>query len=254
MLRIDGRPVPRLFVDADLGAGITVPMAQAQHHYLTRVMRLTQGDAVVLFNGRDGEWLARLDDKVALTGECLREQVPEPDIQLVFTPLKKERLRFMVEKATELGAAALLPVVTEHTSEPAPRADKLRNWATEAAEQCGRLSVPPCQNPQALDALLTAWDEARCLILCDESGAGRPAMDVFARGAHPPAAILIGPQGGFSPRERDLIKTIPVAVSVGLGPRILRTETAATVALACWQAAQGDARLNPAVARDIQKP
>ncbi|MEM7123856.1 MAG: RsmE family RNA methyltransferase, partial [Pseudomonadota bacterium] len=165
-----------------------------------------------------------------------------------------ERLRFLVEKATELGVAALVPVMTEHTSAPAPRQAKLRDWAIEAAEQCGRLSVPDCAAPQAMAAILADWDEARCLILCDESGGGKPAMAVFERGAQAPAALLVGPEGGFSEPERGLIGDVPVSVAVGLGPRILRAETAAVAALAYWQAAQGDARLNPAVARDIKDP
>ncbi len=254
MLRIDGRPVPRLFVEAGLAGGHAVPLAEAQHHYLARVMRLKQGDAITLFNGRDGEWLGLLDKDGVAVQRCLRDQGREPDIWLVFAPMKKERQRFLVEKATELGVSALVPAVTEHTSAPALRQDKLRDWAIEAAEQCGRLSVPDCAPPQAMAAILEAWDEARCLVLCDETGGGKPAMEVFARGAQAPAALLIGPEGGFSDRERDLIAQVPVSVSVGLGPRILRAETAATVALACWQAAQGDARLNPAVAQDMKLP
>ncbi len=254
MLRIDGRPVPRLFVEAGLEAGHAVPLADAQHHYLARVMRLKQGDAVALFNGRDGEWLAHLDGGGAVARRCLRDQGLEPDIWLVFAPMKKDRLRFLVEKATELGVSALVPAMTEHTSAPAPRIAKLRDWAIEAAEQCGRLSVPDCSAPQAMAAILETWDEARCLILCDETGGGKPAMAVFARGAQAPAALLVGPEGGFSGGERDLIGQVPVSVAVGLGPRILRAETAAVAALAYWQAAQGDARLNPAVARDIKDP
>ena len=254
MLRIDGRPVPRLFVEADIGPGRAVPLAEPQHHYLTRVMRLAQGDAVVLFNGRDGEWLARLDDGAARTERKLSGQEPEPDIWLVFTPLKKERLRFLVEKATELGVAALVPVTSDLTSGPDVRPNKIRDWAREAAEQCGRLSVPSCLVQRPLETVLDGWDEARCLILADETGAGRPAMDVFACGAHPPAALLVGPEGGFSTRERERVGEVPISISVGLGPRILRSETAAVVALAYWQAAQGNARVQPAVARDNANP
>jgi len=254
MLRIDGRPVPRLHVEADLGPGLAVLLGQPQHHYLTRVMRLAQGDAVVLFNGRDGEWLARLDGKAAQVDSELRGQEREPDIWLVFTPLKKERLRFLVEKATELGATALVPVATELTSGPEVKPDKVRGWAGEAAEQCGRLSVPACLAQRPLESVLREWDEARCLILADETGAGRPAMEVFVRGAHAPAAVLIGPEGGFSTRERKCIGQVPISISVGLGPRILRSETAAVVALAYWQAAQGNGRVQPAVAREPANP
>jgi 16S rRNA (uracil1498-N3)-methyltransferase len=254
MLRIDGRPVPRLFVETDLGPDRTVRLDEAQWHYLTRVMRLAQGDRVALFNGRDGEWLARLDAKEAQAERELRGQVREPDIWLVFTPLKKERVRFLVEKATELGVSALVPITTELTSGAGVKTDKMREWAKEAAEQCGRLSLPACHDQQPLHDVLGGWDEGRCLILADESGAGRPAMEVFRRGAHPPAALLIGPEGGLTARERDLAQSVPVHVAVGLGPRILRSETAALAALATWQAAQGDGRVPLAVARDIPNP
>jgi len=254
MLRIDGRPVPRLFLDVDLAAGCDVPLAEAQRHYLTRVMRLAQGDHVALFNGRDGEWLAVLEGAGARAERMVQAQTRDSDIWLVFPALKKERLRFLVEKATELGVAALLPVATEFSGGPQVRRDKVHEWAREAAEQCGRLSVPACYEPQSLEALLADWDEARCLILADETGTGRPALEVFRRGAQAPAALLIGPEGGFSARERERVHAVPVSVSVGLGPRILRSETAALVALAYWQAGQGDARVQPAVARETSNP
>jgi 16S rRNA (uracil1498-N3)-methyltransferase len=245
MLRIDGRPVPRLYVEADLGPGRSVPLIEARRHYLTRVMRLAQGDRVVLFNGRDGEWLARLDATAASLESVLRAQTREPDIWLLFTALKKERLRFLVEKASELGVAVLVPVLTEFTGGPDVRPDKVLEWAREAAEQCGRLSVPVCDKPRPLESVLAGWDEGRCLILADETGTGQPAMDVFRRGAHAPAALLVGPEGGLSARERERALAVPVSVSIGLGPRILRSETAALVALAYWQAAQGDGRAGP---------
>ncbi len=254
MLRIDGKSVPRLWVDGDLATRQAVPLGEPQLHYLTRVMRLTQGDAVVLFNGRDGEWLAHLDDKAATVAKKLRDQTREPDIWLIFMPLKKERLRFLVEKATELGVTALQPVRSDFTSGPGAKPDKIRDWAREAAEQCGRLSVPDSLPERPLDDMLRDWDEARCLILADETGQGRPAMDVFRRGAHPPAAVLIGPEGGFSEREHRLIGDVPVSVSVGLGPHILRSETAAMVTLAYWQATQGNARVPVPVAQDTEHP
>ena len=242
MLRIDGKPAPRLWVDADLATDRTVPLGEPQRHYLTRVMRLTQGDAVVVFNGRDGEWLARLDGQSLSAQKKLREQGSEPDIWLLFTPLKKDRLRFLVEKATELGVTALQPIRSDFAGGPGAKPEKIRDWAREAAEQCGRLSLPVSLPERRLEDMLRDWDEARCLILADETGQGRPAMEVFRRGAHPPAAILIGPEGGFSQREHGLIGDVPVSVSVGLGPQILRSETAAMVALAYWQATQGNAR------------
>lgn len=233
-MRRDGRPVPRLFVEGPLVQDGQAELSRDQEHYLTRVMRLKQGDAVRLFNGADGEWLAELEGHGAHCVERLRSQESSGDAWLLFAPPKKDRLRFLVEKATELGAARLLPVTTERTEPPEARADKLRDWAVEAAEQCGRLDVPACAAQQGLDAVLETWPPERTLLFCDEAG-GAPVLEALA-GAGEAVAFLVGPEGGFSPAEREALVRNPQVAPVSLGPHILRVETAAVAALASWQA------------------
>lgn len=234
-MRRDGRPVPRLHVDVPLAAGAAVALADGQRHYLARVMRLGQGDAVRLFNGRDGEWLATFDGAGAVPEERLRPQQAAGEAWLLFAPPKKDRLRFLVEKATELGAARLQPVTTERTEPPAARVDKMRDWAIEAAEQCGRLDVPECMEQRPLAELTAGWPEGRSLLLADETGGGRPLIEACAE-VTGPAALLVGPEGGFAPDELEALRGDRRVVPVSLGPHILRTETAALAALACWQA------------------
>lgn len=220
-------------------------MDGTQAHYLTGVMRLRQGDAVLVFNGRDGEWQAHLQE-AGKRGGVLTVATPSapqqdpPDLWLIFAPIKKARTDFIVEKAAEMGAARIMPVQTRFTNAERIRQDRLQAHAVEAAEQCGGTFVPPVAELQPLSALLDGWDAGRRILWADESRAG-PAetLSGLPRG---PWAILIGPEGGFSPEERAQLSRLTFVTPVSLGPRILRADTAAVAALALWQAALGDWR------------
>jgi len=241
----------RLFVEADLSAGIEAALSEAQAHYLRHVMRREEGAALLLFNGRDGEWQARLSLRgkkaaVAAIGERTREQVVEPDIWLCFAPVKRARIDYIAEKATELGVAVLQPVITRHTNVERVNVERLRANAVEAAEQTERLSVPEVRTPIDLMRLLAGWPGERRLLMCDETGGGPPigealaGLDAPARAA--PWAIVIGPEGGFAETELSALRRMKDVMAVGLGPRILRADTAALAALACWQSTVGDWR------------
>jgi 16S rRNA (uracil1498-N3)-methyltransferase len=241
--------VSRLFVEADLSAGSEAPLGEAQVHYLRHVMRRPEGSPLVLFNGRDGEWRATFEGRskkaaVARVAERTREQVAEPDVWLCFAPLKRARIDYVAEKATELGVAVLQPVVTHHTIVERVNLERLRANALEAAEQTERLSVPEIRPPVELTRLLGDWPAGRRLLVCDETGAGPPiaealaGLDAAARTA--PWAIVIGPEGGFDAAELAALRRMKDVMAVGLGPRILRADTAALAALACWQALVGD--------------
>ena len=242
---------PRLFVEVDLAAGASVELAAAPAHYLRDVLRLGAGATVTLFNGRDGEWSTAVDT-VAKRSVTLRvtarqrAQTVEPDLWLCFAPVKKARIDFIAEKATELGVSVLRPVLTRHTMVERVNVERLRANAIEAAEQTERLSVPAVEEPVTLAKLLASWPVGRRLMICDETGGGAPvggalaALDEDARAA--PWAVLIGPEGGFAREELDRISTVPGVLPVGLGPRILRADTAVVAALACWQAMVGDWR------------
>lgn len=239
----------RLFVTAPLAAAAAVSTDDQQAHYLLNVMRLQAGDAVLLFNGRDGEWAAEIIStrKRMVTLTCrarVRPQAAGLDLYLLLAPIKKARLDYAVEKAAELGVAAIRPVLTERTNAARVRTDRLRAHGVEAAEQCGRLDVPRVEEPVKLAELLRTWPADRHLIFCDEwlTGEGdppAPAKTLAALGPGP-AAVLIGPEGGFSPAERAAIQALPRAVPLFLGPRVLRADTAATAALALWQTFCGD--------------
>lgn len=241
--------VSRLFVEADLSADSEAPLGEAQIHYLRHVMRRTDGASLLLFNGRDGEWRATLESQgkkaaVARVVERTREQIAEPDVWLCFAPLKRARIDYVAEKATELGAALLQPVVTRHTIVERVNLERLRAHAVEAAEQTERLSVPEVRAPVALARLLDDWPAGRRLLVCDETGGGPPiaealaGLDAAARAA--PWAIVIGPEGGFDTTELAILRRMKDVMAVGLGPRILRADTAALASLACWQALVGD--------------
>ena len=243
--------VLRLFVETDLAAGSAVPLDEAQAHYLRQVMRRTDGAELLLFNGRDGEWRATLatSGKKAASAEILertREQTAEPDVWLCFAPIKRARIDYVAEKATELGASVLQPVLTRHTIVDRVNVERLRANAVEAAEQTERLSVPEVRAPMDLGRLLDGWPAERRLLMCDETGGGPPIADALSQldesGRAAPWAILIGPEGGFAEIELAAVRRIGNVVSVGLGPRILRADTAALAALACWQALVGDWR------------
>ncbi|HVA14574.1 MAG TPA: 16S rRNA (uracil(1498)-N(3))-methyltransferase [Stellaceae bacterium] len=239
-------PATRLFVDADLGEGQAIELAQPQAHYLRNVMRFGAGDALALFNGRDGEYrarIARFDRRAAtaIVESRLREQPPEPDLWLVFAPIKRARIDFLVEKATELGVGALLPVITRYTIVERLNLDRLRAHAIEAAEQSERLTVPALHAPQALDALLASWDASRRIMLCDESGTAPPVATVLSGQSAASWAVLVGPEGGFAETELDALRKLPFVSPVSLGPRILRADTAALAGLAVLQALRGEA-------------
>ena len=233
----------RLYVDHPLGAGQSVPLTRDQAHYLFGVMRLGVGAAVLLFNGRDGEWLANVADAAKRRGvlsvtEQTRDLQMPPDLWLCFAPIKKARTDFIVEKATEMGAARILPVQTEFTNAERIRQDRLQAHAIEAAEQCGGTFVPDVAPLQRLDRLLSDWPDGRQLMFCDEAEVG--AGKTLAEAGPGPWAILIGPEGGFSEAERARLAALPFAHVVSLGPRILRADTAAVAAMTLWQTTLGD--------------
>ncbi|MFN3075583.1 MAG: 16S rRNA (uracil(1498)-N(3))-methyltransferase [Alphaproteobacteria bacterium] len=249
---MDNRPRLRLFVSSDLASNLTVRVGAEPAHYLVHVMRARAGEAVALFNGRDGEWLATLQDTgrrwcdLSVTVRS-REQVPEPDLWLLFAPIKRAHLDYMVEKATELGVSRLWPVLTHRTVVTRVNVERLHAIAVEASEQTERLTVPSVREPVRLAALFENWPPERCLLVMDEWGGGRPIADVVSEKPPGPVAILVGPEGGFTKTELDVLRVLPFATAVGLGPRILRADTAALAALACWQALRGDWRASPPV-------
>jgi len=237
--------LPRLFVDQDL---VEAQAVTVDGNYLFAVLRLGPGAQVKLFDDRDGEWLAEIVEagrkRVTLVVErLLRERESVPDLWLLFAPIKRGRIDWLVEKATELGVARLVPVITSRTIIDRLNLERLRAHAIEAAEQCERTALPELAEPQKLDAVLKSWPEDRALYFADEAG-GEP----FAP-APGPAAILIGPEGGFTKEERAAIRALPQARPVSLGPRILRADTAALAAVSLWMAAAGDWPRNALAAR-----
>jgi 16S rRNA (uracil1498-N3)-methyltransferase len=236
----------RLFVDAPLLAGARILPNTGQTHYLLHVMRARAGDRVLLFNGRDGEWRARIADvsrrECALICETQsRAQQRSPDMWLAFAPVKKTPGEYLTQKATELGVAVMIPVITERTVARRINADRLRANAIEAAEQSERLTVPEIREAQSLPALLEDWPAGRGLIFCDETGDAPPIAEALA--ASVPRAgwgVLTGPEGGFALSERERIRAHACVIPVTLGPRIMRADTAALAALAVWQAVLGD--------------
>ena len=234
---------PRLFVETPLDKGGAISIEGAPAHYLLSVMRLKAGDPVKLFDGVSGEWLGiardlRKRDLVLDVTEKLREREPVSDLWLCAAPIKKGRIDWMAEKACELGVARLVPVLTRRTVVDRVKDERLRAHMIEAAEQCGRTAVPELGETATLDALLKDWPADRALFFADETG-GAPAIEAM-RAHTGPAAILIGPEGGFDAAERDAIRALPQAVGITLGPRILRADTAAAAAVALWMAAAGD--------------
>lgn len=234
----------RLYVDQPLAAGQPVAVGADQANYLFNVMRLQPGAAVALFNGRDGEWLARVEQAGKRAG-ILRAEAQSaplmlpPDLWLLFAPIKKARTDFIVEKAVEMGVARILPVQTRHTNSERIRQDRLQAHAVEAAEQCGATFVPEVAELVALDRLLAGWPADRRILWADETLAGaRAALEGQPQGQ--PWAILIGPEGGFSADEQQRLRALPAVVPVALGPRILRADTAAVAALTLWQTVLGD--------------
>jgi len=238
---------PRLYIEGRLGPGATIELGTGQAHYLRVVLRLDRGAVVATFNAVDGEWLCRLDEAgkrgVLLTVERqLRRPEPEPDVWLLFAPIKRARLDWLVEKASELGVSTLLPVWTERTQPERVNLERLHAHAVEAAEQSERLSVPELRSPEALDRVLSAWPAKRHLFVCDETGTGEPIGECALRLAPGPVAFLVGPEGGFDQTELDALDKLSFVTRIGLGPRVLRAETAALAALAVFQAIAGDWR------------
>lgn len=235
----------RLYVTNNLRADAGIEVSAEQAHYLRGVMRLAAGDRLRVFNERDGEWSAHLGATakrrcVVVIDEQVRATSIGPDLHLVVALVKRARLETIVEKAAELGARRVRLAVTERTNAERTRVDRLQAIAVEAAEQTGRLDVPGIEAPQRLDALVASWPTERPLMFCDEAGDAPPALDALAGRQGGPWGVMIGPEGGFSPRERALVRGLPQAVPVSLGPRILRADTAAIAALTLWQAALGD--------------
>jgi len=239
---------PRLYLDAPLRHGEAVAADAAQSNYLINVLRLGTGDSILAFNGRDGEWHAR----IALRGKRSCELVPErlvraqetgPDINYLFAPLKRARLDYMVQKATELGAARLRPVITRRTVAERVNIERMRANVIEAAEQCGVLRIPEVCEPAKLAAVLASWDAARRLIFCDEAAAvANPIEALTGLAPAAPLGVLIGPEGGFEPAERELLLAQPFTLAISLGPRIMRADTAGVAALALVNAVAGDWR------------
>jgi 16S rRNA (uracil1498-N3)-methyltransferase len=237
------KSLPRLFVRSPLGEGARVELDAAQANYLGNVMRLGEGSELLIFDGASGEWLARIAEagkkRMTLSVERrTREPEAVPDVWLAFAPVKRTQTDWLVEKATELGAARLLPVITQRTIVDRVKLERLEAIAIEAAEQCGRTRLPEIVQPVKLDAFLKQRDPRRALYFADENG-GDPVSSAFRAG---PALILTGPEGGFTGEERAAIRAAANSIAISLGPRILRAETAALAALATYMALAGDWR------------
>jgi 16S rRNA (uracil1498-N3)-methyltransferase len=237
---------PRLFVDAPLGAGQSVALERNQSNYLGNVLRLSAGDAILVFNGRDGEWQARITgrkraDSLDIVSQT-RPQDRLPDIAYVFAPLKHARLDYMVQKAVEMGASRLQPVLTRHTQVSRVNSERMRANVIEAAEQCGILSLAAVAEPVPLDRYLGQREAKRMLVFCDEAVEVRSPLQALQQGlaAADGIDILIGPEGGFAEEERTLLLRQPKTLRLSLGPRILRADTAGVAALALVQASLGD--------------
>jgi len=239
--------LPRLFVKSPLRAGAEVPLEPDQSHYLANVLRLKPQEQVLVFNGADGEWCARVaaasKKKVTLKAEHqTRAQEEGPDLHYLFAPIKRARLDYMAQKATEMGASLLQPVLTRRTVAERVKIERLEANAIEAAEQCGILRVPEVRAPAKLEALLNGWDKNRLLIFADEAAPTASALETLAAQSARPLAVLIGPEGGFEPEEREMLLRQDYVVPVSLGPRIMRADTAAVACLALVNAVLGDWR------------
>ncbi len=235
----------RLYVDLPLVPGTEYELSEAASRYLISVMRLKSGDSFKTFNGRDGEFVAVITaaDKKrcrAIIEKQSRTFSRSPDLWLLFAPLKKDATDFLVEKAVELGVRRLQPVITRYTNSEKVRLERFEAQIIEAAEQCRRVDLAEISAPCRLEKLLMRWEKERPLFFMDESGAGKDVATVFRANPQKSAAVLIGPEGGFSREEAMLLRRCDFVRPVSLGPRILRAETAAAAALSCWQAMNGD--------------
>ncbi|MES0098481.1 16S rRNA (uracil(1498)-N(3))-methyltransferase [Mesorhizobium sp. M0019] len=235
----------RLFVPDGLGPDIEFDIGPQQSHYLSHVLRLGEGAEILVFNGRDGEWSAAIaaKSKKALRLKLLalqRPQPPLPDLVYCFAPLKQGRLDYLVQKAVEMGAGILQPVITQHTQVAKPGIERLRANVVEAAEQCGILAVPELREAEKFERLLSNWDRERRLIFCDEDASTNSPLPALQAVRENKLGLLVGPEGGFSDEERRMLRTLPFVTAIPLGPRILRADTAAVAALALIQATIGD--------------
>jgi len=237
----------RLYVENDLQSDSQIEVASQAAHYLTHVLRLRDGDEILAFNGRDGEWKSRLkpEGKKRLFLEPFEQTRPQPpasDLIYCFAPLKQGRLDYMVQKAVEMGAGVLQPVLTQHTQVPKLGTDRIKANAIEAAEQCGVLSLPECREAIRFDRLIDQWDQTWRLIFCDEGHESDDPLTILQGITPGPVALLIGPEGGFSESERQTLRKLPFVTAIPLGPRILRADTAAVAAIALVQSVLGDWR------------
>jgi 16S rRNA (uracil1498-N3)-methyltransferase len=237
----------RLYVPDRLAEGVTIELAREASHYLGTVLRLAEGDHVLVFNGRDGEWRVRIEGGTrkslkVVAKERVRPQPPPGDLHLVFAPLKHARLDYLVQKAVEMGAAAIRPVLTRYTQVSRVNVERMRANVVEAAEQCGILSVPAVEEEIRFERLMETWDPGRRIVFCDEAAPVADPLAALSRLPPGPLAVLVGPEGGFAPHERDALLAAPHATAIALGPRILRADTAAVAALALVQAVLGDWR------------
>jgi 16S rRNA (uracil1498-N3)-methyltransferase len=243
------QPKTRLFTTEPLSEALELTLDKEQSHYLATVMRKRVDDEILIFNGQDGEFSATISDtnKRAVQlriGTQTREQTNEPDVWIAFAPIKKARLDFIAQKATELGVSHMIPVMTRRTIVDRVKTDRMHANAIEAAEQCERLNIPTVGEPVKFETLMKDWPEDRMIMFCDEDLSGKDAYtalrDAAAEAPHHKWAIIIGPEGGFDDNERAAIKANPNTVTVSLGPRVLRADTAAMAAITLWQAAIGD--------------
>jgi 16S rRNA (uracil1498-N3)-methyltransferase len=251
MSRADCR-APRLYVDAALCAGASVSLNVSQAHYLGTVLRLKAGDSVLVFNSRDGEWRGTLGGKKRFFALAIAERTrPQPtalDLHYLFAPLKHARLDYMTQKAVEMGASRLQPVLTRHAQVARVNLERLRANAVEAAEQCGILALPEIRAPLSLERMIAELEPERLLVFCDETADVKDPIAALVQARHtrqghaPPLAVLVGPEGGFAPDERAALLKLPNAVRLALGPRLLRADTAAVAALALVGAVLGDWR------------
>jgi 16S rRNA (uracil1498-N3)-methyltransferase len=238
------KTTPRLHIEETLSAAREIVLTREQAHYLTGVLRLSAGDAVRAFNGRDGEWLAYLANtaKKSVSLRCERlvaEAKLPPDIDYIFAPLKHARLDYVVQKATELGARRLRPVMTSRTVAERVNLDRMRANVIEAAEQCNLVQIPEVLEPKKLETILATWEKGRSLVYCDETKAALNPLESL-KALKTPSAVLVGPEGGFTDEEKKLLKSLDFVIPISLGPRIMRADTAAIAALTLVQALAGD--------------
>lgn len=238
-------PKVRLFVEQKLSLDAEVILNQAQSHYLSNVLRMSVEEELKCFDNQSGEYIAKISEStkkacmVKIIGQT-RVFEQSPDIWLLFAPVKKDKTDFIIASATELGVRKIMPVITRRTISEKIKKERYQAQVIEAAEQSRRVDIPSVEDAEALEKILKNWDESRILYFMDETGNGEDIRKVFAQSGKKPAAILIGPEGGFDEDELDNLRKLPFAKGVSMGKRILRAETAVAAALSCWQALAGD--------------